>query len=116
MNATLLDNQGFMAREYAQKFDSDGVMIVLSFNYYHRDVVSLAEQAKDRKMKVLAITDFEISPLARIADECIFLPGMGDNFRVSIAPVFLLAQHLVNEIATALGCSPPQYVPNFAQE
>jgi DNA-binding MurR/RpiR family transcriptional regulator len=116
INATLLDNQGFMAREYAQKFDSESALIALSFNYYHRDVVALAELAKDSGMKILAITDFEISPLARIADECIFLPGMGDNFRVSIAPVFLLAQHLVNEIAAVLGCSPPQYMPNFAEE
>lgn len=109
LNVTLLDNQGFLAREYAQTFDEDGALIVSSFSYYHRDVVSLAEMAKQKKMKILAITDFEISPLSRIADECVYLPGMGDNFRVSIGPVFVLAQHLINEVATALGRSPPHH-------
>jgi len=106
MNVTLLDNQGFMARKYAQTFDKDGSLIVFSFNYYHRDVLSLAEIAGQRKMKILAITDFEISPFSKIADECLYLPGMGDNFRVSISPVFVIAQHFVNQIASALGRTP----------
>ena len=33
----------------------------------------------------------------------LYLPGMGDNFRVSIAPTLLLAQHIVNEVAAAKG-------------
>ena len=77
--------------------------------YYHRDVVSLAEMARQKGMKILAITDFELSPVSRIADECVYLPGMGDNFRVSIGPVFVIAQHLINEIAAALGRSPPNH-------
>jgi DNA-binding MurR/RpiR family transcriptional regulator len=116
INVTLLDNQGFMAREYAQTFDQDGALIVFSFNYYHRDVVSLTEIAAQKSMKILAVTDFEISPISKIADECIYLPGMGDNFRVSISPVFVLAQHLVNEIATVIGRSPPKYVADEPQE
>jgi len=110
LNVTLLDNQGFLAREYAQTFDKDGALIVCSFSYYHRDVVSLVETAKQSGMKILAIPDFDISPLSRLADECAYLPGMGDNFRVSIGPVFVLAEHLVNEIASVLGRKLPSHL------
>jgi SIS domain-containing protein len=84
---------------------------VSSFSCYHRDVISLAELAKQREATVLAITDFELSPLTKIADACIYLPGMGDNFRVSIGPTFVIAQHLVNEVAAAKGMEAPHLQP-----
>jgi DNA-binding MurR/RpiR family transcriptional regulator len=112
MDVTLLDNQGFLAREYANNFRKGTCLLVSSFSYYHRDVISLAELAKQREATVLAITDFELSPLTKIADACIYLPGMGDNFRVSIGPTFVIAQHIVNEVAAAKGMeSPPLRQP-----
>jgi hypothetical protein len=37
---------------------------------------------------------------------------MGDNFRVSIGPTFVIAQHIVNEVAAAKGMeSPPLRQP-----
>jgi DNA-binding MurR/RpiR family transcriptional regulator len=103
LDATMLDNQGFLAREYAQNFAADTCFLVSSFNYYHRDVIALAELASQKKAKILAITDFDFSPLAKIADHCIYLPGMGDNFRVSVGPIFVIAQQVVNEVAYAKG-------------
>jgi DNA-binding MurR/RpiR family transcriptional regulator len=103
LDLTMLDNQGFLAREYAQNFAPDTCLIVSSFNYYHRDVIALAELAAQRKSRILAITDFDFSPLAKIADHCIYLPGMGDNFRVSVGPIFVIAQQVVNEVAYAKG-------------
>jgi DNA-binding MurR/RpiR family transcriptional regulator len=103
LDVTMLDNQGFLAREYAQNFAPDTCLLVSSFNYYHRDVIALAELAAQKKAKILAITDFDFSPLAKIADHCIYLPGMGDNFRVSVGPIFVIAQQVVNEVAYAKG-------------
>jgi DNA-binding MurR/RpiR family transcriptional regulator len=111
MDVTLLDNQGFLAREYANNFKNGTCLLVSSFSYYHRDVLSLAELAKQREATVLAITDFELSPLTKIADACIYLPGMGDNFRVSIGPTFVIAQHIVNEVAAAKGLEAPHLQP-----
>ena len=103
LDVTILDNQGFLARDYAQNFAPDACLLVCSFNYYHREVVALADLAAERKAKILVITDFDFSPLAKIADHCIFMPGMGDNFRVSVSPIFAIAQHIVNEVAHAKG-------------
>ena len=103
LDVTMLDNQGFLAREYAQNFAPDTCLLVSSFNYYHRDVIALAELAAQKKSRVLAITDFDFSPLAKVATHCIYLPGMGDNFRVSVGPVFVIAQQVVNEVAYAKG-------------
>lgn len=99
LNSTLLDNQGFYAREYAQCFDEDTVLLVTTFSYYHRDVLGLAEMAAKRGAKLLAITDFDFSPVATSAKHCVFLPGLGDNFRVSPAPALIVAQHIVNQVA-----------------
>lgn len=107
LDVTLLDNQGFLARDYAQNFASDTCLVVSSFNYYHRDVVALTELAAQKGVKILAITDFDFSPFARMATHCIYLPGMGDNFRVSVAPIFVIAQQIVNEIAYSKGHSAP---------
>lgn len=111
MDVTLLDNQGFLAREYANNFRKGSCLLVSSFSYYHRDVISLAELAKQKGATVLAITDFELSPLTKIADACIYLPGMGDNFRVSIGPTFIIAQHIVNAVAAAKGLKAPSFGP-----
>ena len=106
LDVTMLDNQGFLAREYAQNFAEDTCLLVCSFNYYHRDVVALAELAAQKNAKILAVTDFDFSPLAKLAAHCIYLPGMGDNFRVSVGPVFVIAQQIVNEVAHAKGHGP----------
>src|SRR5262245_12472755 len=103
LDVTILDNQGFLALEYAQNFAADACLLVCSFNYYHRDVIALAELAAQRQARILAVTDFDFSPLAKIANHCIYLPGMGDNFRVSVGPVFVIAQQIVNEVAYAKG-------------
>ncbi len=106
LDVTLLDNQGFLARDYAQNFAPDTCLLVSSFNYYHREVVSLAELAAQKKAKILAVTDFDFSPLAKIAEHCIYMPGMADNFRVSVGPVFVIAQQIVNEVASVKGRAP----------
>jgi DNA-binding MurR/RpiR family transcriptional regulator len=107
LDVTILDNQGFLAREYAQNFAPDTCLLVCSFNYYHRDVIALAELAAQKNARILAVTDFDFSPLAKMAKPCIFLPGMGDNFRVSVGPMFVIAQQIVNEVAYAKGHPAP---------
>ncbi|CAN5197677.1 MurR/RpiR family transcriptional regulator [soil metagenome] len=103
LDVTILDNQGFLAREYAQNFAPDTCLLVSTFNYYHREVVALADLAAQKKVRILTVTDFDFSPLAKIAEHCIYLPGMGDNFRISLGPIFVIAQHIVNEVAYAKG-------------
>jgi DNA-binding MurR/RpiR family transcriptional regulator len=108
LDVTLLDNQGFDARNHAPNFAPDTCLLVASFNYYHREVVALAELAAHKGVKMLAITDFDFSPFSKMATHCIYLPGMGDNFRVSVAPIFVIAQQIVNEVAYAKGHETPR--------
>jgi DNA-binding MurR/RpiR family transcriptional regulator len=37
LDVTILDNQGFLARDYAQNFAPDTCLLVSTFNYYHRE-------------------------------------------------------------------------------
>ena len=101
---TILDNQGFLAREYAQNLLPIPAFLVGTPNYYHRDVIALAELASQKKARILAVTDFDFSPLAKMANPCIFLPGTGDNF-CFVAPMFVIAHVIVNEVAYARGPS-----------
>ena len=91
----LLEGVGGMLPDVLRQVDSGDLLLVTSFKDYSRDVIEAAQNAHGRGVKVIAITDFALSPLRPHADVCFEL-GQGQNaaFRSLVAPL-CLAQALV---------------------
>lgn len=60
------------AREMSQ-LGAEDIVLAVAFPRYIRDTVELAEEAAARDLSVVAITDSQVSPLARIAEMSIYL-------------------------------------------
>ena len=99
----LLDGAGGLAAEQAQLMDRDSVLVAVSFRHYAREVVDIVEAAHDRGVPVVAITDSQLSPLAKHADVAFLVSGGEFNFARSLAAPMCLAQALVIALAQALG-------------
>lgn len=91
----LLDGVGGMLGDTLRHIEKQDVLIVTSFQHYSPDVIAAAQQAHERGVPVIAITDTALSPLKPAATVCFEL-GQGANptFRSLVAPM-CLAQALV---------------------
>jgi DNA-binding MurR/RpiR family transcriptional regulator len=91
----LLDGIGGLLHEEAHAAGKDDALVAVSFKDYSPDVVTIAREATERGVQVVALTDSPLSPLARVAavsfeiDQSPALP-----FRSLVAPM-CLAQTLV---------------------
>ena len=100
--AILLDSVGGMLRQQAGMARRGSVLIAASFRSYTREVVEAAELAQSRGAAVIAITDQEVSPLAKFARVALLV---GDDptvqFRSLVAPL-CAAQALVMALGFAV--------------
>ncbi len=102
MRAHLLDGIGGLLHEEARAAARDDVLIAVSFKEYSRDVAAIVDEAAARGVKIIALTDSPLSPIARHAavsfevDQSPALP-----FRSLVAPM-CLAQALVVAVGEAL--------------
>lgn len=91
----LLDGIGGLLHEEARAAGKDDTLIAVSFKEYSPDVVAIVDDATARGVRVVALTDSPLSPIARAAsvafevDQSPALP-----FRSLVAPM-CLAQSLV---------------------
>ncbi|MHA1563890.1 MAG: MurR/RpiR family transcriptional regulator [Alphaproteobacteria bacterium] len=94
-NIQILDGAGGLATEQAQLMDKDCALLAISFRHYAREVVDIVEVTKRRKIPIVAITDSQLSPLAKHADIYFVVPEGEYNFARSLAAPMCLAQALV---------------------
>lgn len=114
----LLDGAGGLAAEQAELMAPDCVLLAVSFRYYAREVVDIVEAAAGRDIPIVAITDSQLSPLAKHATVTFEVPEGEFNFSRSLAAPMCLAQALVigmaerlpQEIADALPDRQPEIV------
>jgi DNA-binding MurR/RpiR family transcriptional regulator len=109
LRAHLLDGIGGLLHEEARAASRDDALIAVSFKEYSRDVAAIVDEAAERGVKVIALTDSPLSPIAQRAavsfevDQSPALP-----FRSLVAPI-CLAQSLVVALGhqlTARGGTP----------
>lgn len=95
LRAHLLDGIGGLLHEEARAASRDDALIAVSFKEYSRDVAAIVDEAAQRGVEVIALTDSPLSPIAQRAavsfevDQSPALP-----FRSLVAPI-CLAQSLV---------------------
>lgn len=91
----LLDGAGGLAAEQAQLMDEGCVLLAVSFRFYAREVIDIVEAAAQRGIPIVAITDSQLSPLAKHATVTLEVPEGEFNFTHSLAAPMCLAQAIV---------------------
>ncbi len=75
------------------------VLVAITFPRYARTTIRIVQFAKDRGARILAITDGQLSPVYRLADESLLVPSEMFSFVDSmVAPI-----SMVNALLISLG-------------
>ena len=80
-----LDSSGGLAGEIAQTITKNDVLVAISFRHYAKEVVSITEEASDKKIPIIAITDSQLSPIAKGASVLFTVPEEEYSFSRSLA-------------------------------
>jgi DNA-binding MurR/RpiR family transcriptional regulator len=93
--AYLLDGVAGMLNEQAGMLSNKDLLITISFNPYAQETAQIATAAKERKARIIAITDSRISPIAGAADLCFEIKDAEVRQFRSLTASLCLAQSLV---------------------
>lgn len=74
------------------------VLVVISFAPYSRECLDLANQARARGTRIVALTDSEASPLARMADQTALFAVDSPSFFPSVAAGMALVEALLEQL------------------
>ena len=98
----LLDPAGGLAQEMAQTMGERDVLVAIAFRHYAKEVVAIAEQGAANGTPVIAITDSQLSPLAKDARVLFTVPEDEYSFSRSLAAPMCLVQCLATATAAVL--------------
>jgi DNA-binding MurR/RpiR family transcriptional regulator len=98
----LLDANGGLATEMAKVITPKDMLLAISFRFYAKEVISIAEAAHGRGVPILAISDSRLSPLAKTASVLFPIPEDEYTFSRSLAAPMCLAQALMIAFAARL--------------
>jgi DNA-binding MurR/RpiR family transcriptional regulator len=98
----LLDANGGLATHMARVMRPGDVLFAISFRFYAKEVVSIVENAHAKAIPVIAISDGNLSPLAKCASVLFSIPEGEYAFSRSLAAPFCLAQALMVVLAARL--------------
>lgn len=98
----LLDPAGGLAQEMALTMGGKDVLISIAFRHYAKEVVAISETATANAVPVIAITDSQLSPLAKGAAVLFTIPEDEYTFSRSLAAPMCLVQCLATATAAAL--------------
>ncbi len=109
----LLDPAGGLAQEMAQTMGERDVLVAIAFRHYAKEVVAIAEQAALSATPVIAITDSQLSPLAKEAKVLFTVPEDEYSFSRSLAAPMCLVQCLATAAAAVLQPNRDQSPPRI---
>lgn len=98
----LLDPAGGLAQEMAKVIGPSDVLVAISFRHYANEVVSIVEAAAAMSVPIIAITDSQLSPLAKDAAVLFTVPEEEYSFSRSLAAPMCLVQCLAVAAAARL--------------
>ena len=113
--AVLLDDSGGLATYRARLMTDKDLLFAVSFRFYATEVVTITEEAKDRGIPILAITDSTLSPLAKSADLLFSVPEHAYTFSRSLAAPMCLAQALATALAAKMQRDSAPRIPTVTQ-
>jgi DNA-binding MurR/RpiR family transcriptional regulator len=98
----LLDPAGGLAQEMALTMGERDVLVAIAFRHYAKEVVTIAELAVGNCTPMIAITDSQLSPLAKDARILFSVPEDEYSFSRSLAAPMCLVQCLATAAAAVL--------------
>ncbi len=98
----LLDSSGGLAPQMANNMRDKDVLIAIAFRHYAKEVIAIADEAGSRGIAVVAMTDSQLSPLAKSATVLFTIPEEEYSFSRSLAAPVCLAQSIAMALAAAL--------------
>ena len=98
----LLDPAAGLATHMARAMTTSDVLFAVSFRFYANEVVNIAEEAAQRGVDIVAISDSTLSPLAKSARILFAVPEHEYTFSRSLAAPMCLAQALMVGLAARL--------------
>lgn len=90
--------QGEVA-EYLARFSEGDVVFLCSFPRYNKVITEVAEFAKERSLKVIAITDSPVSPICKYADVVFIAKSASKSFVDSYTAAVSVCNAIVNEVS-----------------
>jgi DNA-binding MurR/RpiR family transcriptional regulator len=98
----LLDPAGGLAPEMAQVMGPKDVLVAIAFRHYAKEVVAIADVAAQNGAPMVAITDSQLSPLAKNAAVLFTVPEDEYSFSRSLAAPICLTQCIAVSLAAML--------------
>ncbi|MEY2486952.1 MAG: hypothetical protein QOH39_2600, partial [Verrucomicrobiota bacterium] len=98
----LLDPAGGLAQEMATTMTDRDVLIAIAFRHYAKEVVVISEVAVTNGTSIIAITDSQLSPLAKDAETLFTIPEDEYLFSRSLAAPMCLVQCIAMATAAVL--------------
>lgn len=98
----LLDPAGGLAPEMAQVMGPKDVLVAISFRHYAKEVIAIADVAAQNDTPMVAITDSQLSPLAKSATVLFTVPEDEYSFSRSLAAPMCLTQCIAVSLAAML--------------
>jgi len=99
----LLDSGAGIGRDPIRTAGSKDVLFAVSIAPYTRETVEAARYAHGRGVPIVTITDSEVSPLAQIAADTIFVATDCPSFYHTMVPAFAVAEILAALVAGRSG-------------
>lgn len=109
------DNRGF-AMDVLRDAGPDDVLLAIGLAPYGRATVEIAQKAAARGVRVIAITDSSVSPLARLAQESVLVTSSSQSFFKSIAPALAATEILCALVGAREPADANQVARDFERE
>ena len=101
--AHLIDNLGSMRAMQVQAIGPADTLLVMTFDDYTPETVEVARLAADRGLRVLAITDNALSPVAGLAIHVLYVNEARLGHFRSQVPAMVVAQSIIVALGRRLG-------------
>jgi len=97
---TLIDGTVVRGVDVLADVRANDLMVAFSFRRYRRDTVEVARRFVEAGGELVAVTDFEDAPLAKLADQCIYV-ATGSASYVDSPTVVASVLHVLATLTTA---------------
>lgn len=98
----LLDSAGGLSQEIAQVMGPRDALVAISFRHYAKEVVTITEIAAQNGTPMVAITDSQLSPIAKSAAVLFTVPEDEYSFSRSLAAPMCITQAIAVSLAASL--------------
>ncbi|MER9076863.1 MurR/RpiR family transcriptional regulator [Mesorhizobium sp. M0904] len=92
--SVMLDAVGGTGSDALARASRNDVLFATSVFPYTRATVEIAEYAHQHRIPIVAVTDSEVAPLARIADDVVLVQTKSPSFFHTMTPAFAVAEVL----------------------